>query len=230
MNNYFEDDELIQLSGIQHIAFCERQWSLIYVEQAWAENTHTIDGKHLHERVDDPNFNETRRDIRIVRSMPIVSMRLGLSGIADVVEFKLATENQVNAIKLKHRKGFWNVYPVEYKKGRPKIDDRDAVQLCAQVMALEEMFSVNISIGYLYYNQTRHREEININQELRDRTIYLSERMHTLLSSGNTSKAERGKHCPQCSLIEICHPELYLRHHSINEYLTRMSRLEDFEG
>ncbi len=225
--NKYDDDDLIQLSGIQHIAFCERQWSLIYVEQAWAENTHTIEGKHLHERVDDPYFNETRRDTRIVRSMPIVSRRLGLSGIADVVEFKLVSDDDGKTIKLPHRRGLWNLYPVEYKKGSHKIDDRDAVQLCAQAMALEEMFGVIIDLGYLYYNKSRHREEITISQELRNHTIYLSERMHYLLESGNTSKAENGKHCAQCSLIDVCHPELQLKHRSVKDYLMKVTELEE---
>ncbi|ETA80087.1 CRISPR-associated protein Cas4 [Youngiibacter fragilis] len=226
----YSDEDLIQLSGIQHIAFCERQWSLIYLEQVWTENIHTLEGKYQHERVDDPYFNETRNDIRIVRSMPLVSRRLGLTGIADVVEFKIASSNDTRAVKLPQRKGLWLLYPVEHKKGHPKPDDRDAVQLCAQAMALEEMFGTKIEVGYLFYNQTRHRVEVVLNDTLRDRTIYLSERMHSLLNSGITSKAIPGKHCSQCSLKENCLPELTLKHHSINDYLARMSKLEEYDS
>ena len=161
--------------------------------------------------------------------MPLVSRNLGLTGIADVVIFKQVSDNQEKGIKLPHRSGLWALYPVEHKKGHPKVDDRDAVQLCAKAMALEEMFNTSINIGYLFYNQTRRREEINLDGDLRDRTMYLSERMHELFRSGKTSKAIKSKHCSQCSLLEICQPDLTTKHRSIQKYLAEMSKLEEFE-
>lgn len=223
MFNIYKEDELLQLSGIQHIAFCERQWALIHIEQVWAENVRTLEGQYLHERTDDPFEDETRKDIRTVRAMPIVSYKLGLRGVADVVEFQ-RTEDMLEgiAVQLDNRKGWWRPYPVEYKRGRPKKDDRDAVQLCAQGIALEEMLKIRIECGFLYYGQTKHRERIVFNDVLRTRVEDLATKMQKLFSEGKTPKAQKGKHCSLCSLAEYCQPNLTLRHRSVEEYLKRV--------
>ena len=102
------DDDLLLLSGIQHMAFCERQWALIHIEQVWAESSRTVEGKHLHERADDPYFDESRKNLRVVRSMPLVSSRLGLRGVADVVEFyQCETPDEKLCCKLTGRQGWW---------------------------------------------------------------------------------------------------------------------------
>lgn len=221
------DEDYLLLSGIQHMAFCERQWALIHIEQVWADNAHTMEGKYIHERVDNPFEDETRKDIRVVRALPIVSNKLGLRGVADIVEFQ-RTENDLAGItvRLENRKGWWRLYPVEYKRGRPKPDDRDAVQLCAQAIALEEMFGVEIEKGFLYYAQTRHRVEIIFDQVIRIRVAQLCEKMHIMMSEGKTPKATKGKHCSLCSLKEICQPNLTISHRSVKDYLARMVDLE----
>jgi CRISPR-associated exonuclease Cas4 len=223
MEQTYSDEDYLLLSGIQHMAFCERQWALIHIEQAWDENVRTIEGKHLHDRADDPFKNETRKDIRVVRAMPVISNKLGLRGIADVVEFQ-RTEEYLEGItiRLKNRKGWWRPYPVEYKRGRPKRDDRDAVQLCAQAMALEEMLNITIDSGFLFYGEIRRREQIIFTDELRKRTEELSRKMHEMMAEGKTPKATKGKHCSLCSLKEICQPELTIRHRSVEKYLARM--------
>lgn len=224
----YSEDDLLQLSGIQHMAFCERQWALIHIEQVWAENVRTVEGQHLHERSDDPFEDETRGNIRVVRAMPIVSYKLGLRGIADVVEFlREETNTEGITVQLNKRRGFWKPYPVEYKRGRPKSDDRDAVQLVAQAIALEEMLGVQINNGYLFYGQTRHRFEIVIDVDLRARVKELSDRMHIMMSEGKTPKAQRGKRCSLCSLIEKCQPDLTMRHKSVAGYLKRMLDTEE---
>ena len=223
---YHEEDFLL-LSGIQHMAFCERQWALIHIEQAWAENIRTIEGKFLHERTDDPFEDETRKDIRVVRAMPLVSHKLGLRGVADVVEFyRVEDALEGTTVRLKKRRGWWLPYPVEYKRGRAKRDDRDAVQLCAQAMALEEMLKVSIDHGYLFYGRTKRREKVLFDQLLRVRVEELSSKMHILMSEGITPKAQKGKRCSLCSLIEICQPNLTIRKHSIKKYLERMVDVE----
>ncbi|MDX9873106.1 MAG: CRISPR-associated protein Cas4 [Clostridia bacterium] len=223
----YSDEDFLHLSGIQHMAFCERQWALIYIEQAWADNVRTIEGQQLHERTDDPFLNETRRNIRVVRAMPIVSYELGLRGIADVVEFRREEEYDKNTtIWLENLTGWWRPYPVEYKRGRPKTDDRDAVQLCAQAISLEEMLKIKIDKGYLFYGQTRHRVEVSLDSVLRERVKVLAARMHVLLSESNTPKAQKGKHCSLCSLIDICQPNLTIRHKSVANYLKRIMNLE----
>jgi CRISPR-associated exonuclease Cas4 len=227
MGSRYQEQDLLHLSGIQHMAFCERQWALIHIEQAWAENVRTIEGKHLHERTDKPFEDETRKDIRTVRAMPIVSYTLGLRGIADVVEFhRLAQSEENMTVKLENRKGWWHPIPVEYKRGRPKVDDRDAVQLCAQGMALEEMLEINIYSGYIYYGQIRHRENISFTSELRCRVVELAERMHQLMVRGITPKAPGNKNCSLCSLVEICQPKLTLNSKSILEYLKQYEAVE----
>ena len=221
------DEDYLLLSGIQHMAFCERQWALIHLEQVWAENVRTVEGKHLHDRTDDPFKDESRKILRIVRSMPIISQKLGLRGVADVVEFHESKENiEGENCRLKNREGWWRPVPVEYKRGRPKPDDRDAVQLCAQAIALEEMLHVSIPSGFLFYGQIRRRSMVPLDERLRQHTIELSSYMHRLAREGITPKAKRGKHCSLCSLIEQCQPYWMLRHRPIADYLERMCRVE----
>jgi len=223
----YSEDDLLLLSGIQHMAFCERQWALIHLEQVWAENVRTVEGKHLHERTDDPFQDETRKMLRIVRSMPLVSRRLGLRGVADVVEFHQSKEYmEGKTCHLENREGWWRPLPIEYKRGRPKPDDRDAVQLCAQAMALEEMVLVSIDAGYLFYNQTKHRELVVFDAMLRQHTVELAAHMRQLVDEGKTPKAQKGKRCSQCSLVEQCQPHWMLRHRSVGAYLERMCRVE----
>lgn len=167
------DDDLLLLSGIQHFAFCERQWALIQIENQWAENVRTVEGKHLHERVDDPYFTETRNDVKVVRSVPLMSRRLGFTGVADAIEYisdgRLGNPPEVRI--------------VEYKRGRPKPDDRDAVQLCAQAMCIEEMHGITISFGFLFYGETRHGQRVDFSSELRERVVQLSDKMHELFDN-----------------------------------------------
>lgn len=223
MSSGYDEEDYLMLSGIQHMAFCERQWALIHIEQVWAENVSTLEGRHLHERADDRFEDETRNDIRVVRAMPLVSQSLGLRGVADVVEFHKVDGAQGNtAVQLPHKKGWWRPYPVEYKRGRPKADDRDAVQLCAQAIALEEMFSLSIESGFLFYCQTRRRQPVSFDEPLRSRVHDLVIKMHQLMAEGKTPRAQKGKHCSLCSLREMCQPNLTIQHRSVKEYLARM--------
>jgi len=204
--NYSEED-LLLLSGIQHISFCKRQWALIHIEKQWKENVKTVEGQILHEKVDDPEFTEKRKGIIISRAMPIVSYSLGFYGIADVVEF-ISSENEENSTTLAKRKGFWHINVVEYKRGKAKNTDCDKVQLCAQSICLEEMFNIRINKGDLYYGETRHRLEVNFDENLRKQTFELSKLMHELFEKGITPKAEIQKGCKMCSLVDICMPKM----------------------
>lgn len=212
MNNY-SDDDLLLLSGIQHFAFCRRQWALIYIEQQWQENILTFGGRELHERADDPFFTEARGTVLITRSLPIVSYRLGLYGVADVVEFHRSEEG----IKLKGRTGLWRPHPVEYKYGKPKFDDCDIVQLCAQAICLEEMFSSSISEGDMFYGRTRRRQRVIFDESLRKRVMELTLEMHQLFEQGVTPLPVETKACKSCSLVEICLPHMSKRR-SVRRY------------
>ena len=211
----YADDELLSLSGIQHFRFCKRQWALIHVEQQWKDNLRTTEGQFLHERVDDPFFNESRGDIRISRSFPLVSYTLGMYGIADVIEYARSEKG----ISVADWDGLWVMRPVEYKRGKPKIDERDEVQLCAQVICLEEMFGVEINIADFYYYEIRRRIHIDITEELRDLVYLLSEEMHALFREGITPPAEKNRKCSLCSLFDLCMPKLTKKKRSVDSYL-----------
>ncbi len=222
MTEYYNDDDLLLLSGIQHMAFCERQWALIHIEQQWAENVFTVEGTHIHTRADNPFINETRENIRITRSVPVISRRLGLQGIADVVEY-IRDDNApyTETISLKNKSGKWKISPVEYKRGRPKKDDRDIVQLCAQAIALEEMFNTSIKTAYIYYNQIHRREQVLLDNNLRDRVVSLSKKMHDLYNDASVPLPIKEKHCLRCSLYEICQPDWAKPEGYVTNYLAR---------
>lgn len=193
---YFEDD-LLPLSGIQHFAFCERQWGLIHIENQWVENVLTVEGKLLHERVDDPLSDDTRGDIRTIRSVPLVSMKLGLYGVADVIEVHKSYSGNKSVS--------YNI--VEYKRGMPKDDEIDEVQLCAQAICLEEMLKIKLDYGYMYYGETRHRLKVLFDDSLRKKVEHFALKMHMIFEKGETPLPKLDKHCKRCSLVNVCIPE-----------------------
>lgn len=204
MRREYSPDELLPLSGVQHFVFCRRQWALIHVERQWQENALTAEGKLLHDKADDPFFSEVREGIVIARAMPVASYRLGLIGVCDVVEF---TPSQ-DGVNLPGRQGTFRPAPVEYKRGRPKKDLCDEAQLCAQALCLEEMLSVSIPAGNLYYGEIRHRVEIKFSEDLKNVVEQSSEEMHRYMHRGHTPKVRRTKACVSCSLVDICVPSL----------------------
>jgi len=201
---YLESD-YIMLSALQHYQFCPRQCAFIHIEQQWAENRYTAEGKVLHERVDSGQ-SQQQGDIRVVRTLPICSRQYGLSGQADVVEF--------------YADG--RVYPVEYKRGKPKKDRCDEVQLCAQALCLEEMLSLRIDSGALFYGQRRRRKEIIFDSELRALTQAIIEKTHQMIRGGKTPLAEYSKKCDSCSLFSVCLPKSCGAARSVDRYLNRM--------
>lgn len=176
----YEEDEFLQLSGIQHFAFCRRQWALAYIELQWKENVRTVEGRLLHERAHDGSIIEKRGDLIVSRAMPVHSRELGISGECDIVEFTRCEDG----IPITGRDGLYTAAPVEYKKGRPKKNDIDILQLTAQAMCLEEMLCCDIPVGYLFYGETRHREKINITFELKEKTRKMFLEMHQYYEKG----------------------------------------------
>lgn len=221
MTGGYDEDSLLPLSGIQHIAFCERQWALIHVEQQWAENVRTVEGRQMHERAHNPWLADYDSDHIVSRSVPLISHRLGLSGQADVVEFWPVGEGVDGGAPLPGREGLWIPKPVEYKRGRPKGDDRDEVQLCAQAMCLEEMLGAKITEGDLYYGQTRRRQRVTLDDVLRNRVEQLCLRMHEIFDCGCTPPAAQGRRCSLCSLVDLCLPELTVRPRSVRAYIRK---------
>ncbi len=198
-------DDLIMLSALQHFVFCPRQCALIHIEQLWSENVPTAEGKIMHEKVDTAN-RESRGNIRIEYGVPMRSLRLGLIGKADVVEF--------------HKTGNkWIPFPVEYKRGKPKPDNCDKVQLCAQALCLEEMMKVEIPEGALFYGETRHRHDVKFDTALRKETEEAAVRLHELIASGITPPPVYSERCKKCSLVELCLPQVNKK---VSNYLLRV--------
>ena len=201
----YTDDEMLMLSGIQHYMFCPRQWALIHIEQQWAENKLTAEGKILHENVDNPFYRQKNGDVITLRSMHVASRTLGLYGITDAVELTPAGSS-TDAITHPKYPGLWKPYPVEYKRGHHKPNEMDEVQLAAQAICLEEMYGINIPYAALFYNGTRHRETICISDALRQTTRQCATQMHAIFKSGAMPKAVKTKHCKNCSLVNMCLP------------------------
>jgi len=200
----YEEDDFLMLSGIQHFCFCRRQWALIHVEQQWDENVRTTEGKLLHENAHDGVPSERRGEIIISRGMPIFSKTLGTSGMCDVVEF----QKNKNGITIFGRDGLFQPIPVEYKRGSPKESEADILQLCAQAMCLEEMLVCEISYGYLYYGETRHRLKVDFDTDLRGQVTAMFSEMHQYFSRRYTPKVKPSASCNACSLKDVCIPKL----------------------
>lgn len=212
----FKEEEYLQLSGLQHFSFCRRQWALIHIEQQWAENLRTVDGRILHEKAHDGSSREKRGDLLITRDMSIHSPTLGVSGSCDVVEFHRGAVG----IPLPDQEGLWQPYPVEYKRGSPKTTDADRLQLCAQAMCLEEMLCCDIPEGALFYGEIRRREVVGLDEDLRSQVRGLLSEMHDLCRRSHTPKVKPAKECNACSLKELCLPKL-ARKRSVADYLRK---------
>ena len=213
MYNYNEEDYL-QLSGLQHFVFCRRRWALIHIEQLWQENYLTTDGSLFHSNAHDTEFVESRGDVIITRGVYLHSSRLGVSGQCDILEFR----RSLDGITLSGRDGSWLPYPIEYKRGKPREDTGDAHQLCGQAMCLEEMLCCHIPAGALYYGEIRRRVEVEFTDELRSEVESALKEMHGLFERGYTPKVKPKKGCQSCSMKELCLPKL-MKVRSARDYL-----------
>lgn len=216
----YTEDEYLQLSGIQHFAFCRRQWALAYIEQQWQENVRTAEGRILHQNAHDASLKEKRGETIIVRAMPVSSAELGISGECDVVEF----QEDKKGITLKQYSKRYRAVPIEYKRGSPKAEDADLLQLTAQAMCLEEMLCCEISVGYIYYGETRRRLKVEISEVLREKVKKMLGEMHQYYERSYTPTVKRTKSCNACSLKEICLPVLNKKR-SVKSYI--MEKVEE---
>jgi CRISPR-associated exonuclease Cas4 len=192
----YAEDDLVMISSLQHILFCERQYALIHLEQLWAENRFTAEGELLHERV-HVEHHESRRSFRQEYDMAVRSLRWGLTGKCDLVEVWFSDDKKVKKVS-----------PVEFKRGREKVSDVDRVQLCAQALCLEEMIGIKIEQGQIYYLQEHRRKDVIFNDEIRNETIALITRIRYIEKSEKTPLAVYAKRkCDNCSLVDICMPK-----------------------
>ena len=214
----FSDDDLLPLSGLQHMAFCERQWALIHIEQQWEENPLTAEGRVLHERVHESG-SESRKTLVVVRGLPLHSFRLGISGQADAVEFRATQSDDAAGVVLEGRSGRWLPSPVEYKRGKPKRQICDLAQVCAQALCLEEMFGITIPGGALFYDTPRRRQEVAFTTELRGQTERLCARMQDLHGRRETPPPVYTRGCESCSLKNVCLPRTLAAGRDVRAYL-----------
>jgi CRISPR-associated exonuclease Cas4 len=199
-------DYLVPLSALQHYLYCPRQCALIHVERLWAENRQTAEGRLLHDRADAPQI-ERRHGIRTITAMPLSSTELGIAGVADVVELRTEAGREYP-------------FPVEYKRGRPKAHRADEVQLCAQALCLEAMFACRVEEGALFYGQTRRRQTVAIDDELRRITLEAIRATREMIRAGCTPTASYlAKRCDACSLIDHCQPKLLDKGRNVEAWL-----------
>ena len=217
----FNEEDFLQLSGIQHFIFCKRQWALIHIEKQWCENEKTVDGQFFHKNAHDKIRHERRGNTLISRGMYVHSRELGLSGQCDVVEF-YKCENGINIVG---EKDLWQPYPIEYKRGKKKPTLCDEAQVCAQAMCLEEMYCCNIPEGAIYYGENRHRMNVDLNEKIRNLVRESVKEMHDLYTRGQNPKVHKKKSCESCSLVGICMPELF-EENTVDDYIQRMIKLE----
>jgi CRISPR-associated exonuclease Cas4 len=212
----YAEEDLLPLSGLQHMVYCERRWALVHIEQIWSENRFTAEGRELHDRAHEAG-SESRPGLRIARGLRLRSLRLGLSGQADVVEFHSAA----TGVSLPGEDGLWQPFPVEYKRGRPKPDRCDLVQLCAQTLCLEEMFQAAVPAGALFYGQPRRRQDVAFSPALRAETESLAARMHQLYLARATPRALYSPKCEKCSLLGSCMPKTSTGGQPVERYLAQ---------
>lgn len=212
----YKEDEFILLSGIQHFEFCRRQWALIHIEQQWEENLKTVEGEILHKKAHDGYLSEKRKDLIVSRGMPVYSKSLGINGVCDIVEFY----KDDDGVELIGHEGKYKVFPIEYKRGEPKENDIDVLQLVAQAMCLEEMLCCEIPNGALFYGETRRRFQVEISDELKSKVIDIFNEMHSYFDRRFTPKVKISKKCNACSLKDLCVPKL-CKNKSASEYISK---------
>ncbi len=200
-------DDLLPISALQHYAYCPRQFALIHVERVWAENRFTAEGRVLHERVDSGEA-ETRNNIRYERSVELLSSDYGITGKMDLLEKELGPPA---------------IYrPVEYKRGKPKIQDWDRIQLCGQAFCIEEMKNTEVHEGAIWYWEVRQRENVSIDDQLRERTSSCIEAARRLMEEGRTpAPIDDPKRCRACSLVDTCQPQRF-RKDSSERYIREL--------
>lgn len=203
----YTENDLLLLSALQHFIFCKRQCALIHIEQIWTENWLTAEGRIMHEKAHEERI-ENQKDIRIERGVSLHSFELGLSGKADVVEFHKSKDSKK-----------WVPFPVEYKRGKPKADDSDKIQLCAQALCLKEMLNIKIPCGAIFYGKTRRRFDVQFDEALRNKTKEAAKQLHIFIKAGSTPPPVYTPKCKSCSFIDVCLPKTIGRKFSVKKYL-----------
>jgi CRISPR-associated exonuclease Cas4 len=223
----FSQDDLIPISSVADLIFCERRAALHFLEGTWEENQFTAEGHILHDKTHEIDC-EMRKDVRIVRGLRLRSLKLGLSGVADVVEFHRVAalsstsgsgSKALGEVTLPGVKGFWMPFPVEYKRGKLKHEKSYEIQICAQALCLEEMLNARIADGAIFYGKSMRRHNVVFTDGLRKETEDAARRMHSLIELAITPKPIYAKKCNSCSIFEECLPKTIGRRASVRRYI-----------
>ncbi|MEN8613803.1 CRISPR-associated protein Cas4 [Dehalogenimonas sp. THU2] len=216
----FTEDDLLPISALQHLAFCERQAALIHLEGEWQENKLTVEGHGLHDKVHEDDA-EVRNGVRLVRGLRVRSLEFGLVGAIDMLELTPVDSAEAGGVALPGLRGRFLPYIVEYKRGRPKLDHCDEIQLCAQALCLEEMLGASIAESAFFYGTPRRRHAVTLDMDLRAETGRLAVRLREIIDSGQTPPPEYAPRCQNCSLIDLCLPQAPRQEGSVSRYLKR---------
>lgn len=226
----YNEEDLLPISRLQHFLFCERRAALVQIEGVWEDNRFTVEGTHLHQKVDDDLPPESRGNLRVTRGLMLHSFELGLSGKADVVEFHRFCEEEASppisggkaaVMPLAGVSGLWRPYPVDYKRGRMRHEEGFEAQLCAQALCLEEMLGVAVPEGAIYYGKPRRRLAVVFAESLREKTREAARRLHELVGSGRTPQARYEKKCESCSMLSVCMPKVTGSRRSVQRYMAQ---------
>jgi CRISPR-associated exonuclease Cas4 len=224
----YSEDDFLPISALQHLVFCERQWALIHLEQLWSENILTAQGNIMHKKVHEME-HELRSNTIIAMGLPLRSFSLGLIGKADVVEFvAICDGNERNGVELDGYAGYWKPMPVEYKRGKPKEDHSDEIQLCAQAMCLEEMFGIEINEGALFYCRPHRRSRVRFDNMLRSKTTEVAKQLHSMTQIKKTPYKTFSKKCLSCSLYNYCMPKSAGKGKNVSLYIRQL--IQNVEG
>jgi CRISPR-associated exonuclease Cas4 len=220
------DEDLLPVSGLAHLLYCERRGYLVHAEGLWAESAATVDGGFLHRKAHDPDQEENRAGVAVRRGLPLRSLRLGLTGVADVVELLPDPDGAL----VPGIPGPRRPFPVEYKRGRLRREPGYLVQLCAQAQCLEEMLGAKVPDGALYFGKARRRLDVAFDEALRRRTADAARRLREVLAAPCAPPAQPGPRCKECSLRDLCLPETTSGGRSAARYLARaFERLREEE-
>ena len=215
----YDEDDLLPLSALQHLVYCERRAALVHIEGLWAENVATVQGTRLHQSVDElGRRGETRGEVHAARGVALHSLSLGLIGKADIIEFRQVGSRD-QGVELPGLKGRWLPKPIEYKRGVRRRESAYLVQLCAQAICLEEMLGTKVEHGALYFGTTRRRLDVQFDETLRGQTAAAAARLHELLVSGRTPPPVPGPRCLHCSMHPLCLPTTKAAGRSARDYL-----------
>lgn len=193
-------EPVVPISAIEHYAYCPRQCALIHCDGIWSDNEHTVKGARAHRRVDSGTHRRERGRM-VLRSIPLWSEALGLSGRADAIE---VDDDEM--------------WPVEYKSGVRHGNSAD-LQLCAQALCLEEMLAVKIPGGFVWYGGPKRRMRVEFTEDLRSEVSEIIEKIRNQLMTGKLPEAVDDERCGPCQLLHHCLPHLSRSPRKVLRYL-----------